>query len=163
MSRLIAAVVTAVAVAIGAAAPPAGAGPAAALAVANPPWQGWWSAPRPASDGPGESVPSDVLFAVGSSTLLPAADPVLRRLAAQVRGTSGPVVVVGFTDSAGSTQYNLGLSLRRAQAVAAELESLGVPAGRIQVQGLGEADPVAPNTTPSNMALNRRVEIRFGA
>lgn len=158
-----AAIATTTAITVAAAALPARAAPSRAMTMPNLPWQGWWSAPRPTSDGPGESVPSDVLFAVGSSTLLPAANPVLRRLAAQVRATTGPVVVMGFTDSTGSTQYNLALSLRRAQAVAAALESLGVPAGRIRVQGLGEADPVAPNTTPSGMALNRRVEVRFGS
>lgn len=133
-----------------------------AMAIPSPPWRGWWSMPRPTATHHGEALPSDVLFAVNSATLRPEASSLLAAIAAQIVATTGPVEVDGYTDSTGTAAYNLALSKRRAQAVARRLEADGVPAARITVQGFGEADPVAPNTTPSNMALNRRVDVRFG-
>jgi len=46
--------------------------------------------------------------------------------------------VNGYTDTSGSPQYNQGLSIRRAQAVAAELIKDGVPKNSIAIQGYGE-------------------------
>ncbi|HIV55392.1 MAG TPA: outer membrane beta-barrel protein [Candidatus Anaerobiospirillum stercoravium] len=48
--------------------------------------------------------------------------------------------VKGYTDPIGNAEYNKGLSLRRAEAVASELQAKGVPAGSITVTGLGSAD-----------------------
>ena len=49
--------------------------------------------------------------------------------------------------------------LDRAEAVRDYLSRHGVPASRIQVEGRGEREPVATNTTPQGRAMNRRVEI----
>ena len=69
------------------------------------------------------------------------------------------VKVVGHTDSDGQDANNLDLSKRRATAVKAELaKTFGVNADRLETDGSGESQPVAPNDTPSNKALNRRVE-----
>lgn len=65
--------------------------------------------------------------------------------------------IEGHTDSRGSDGYNQGLSERRAQSVAAIARAEGV---RVQsVLGYGEGRPVAPNTSASNMARNRRVDV----
>lgn len=67
--------------------------------------------------------------------------------------------IVGHTDADGADAANLDLSKRRAANVKNELvRSFGIDASRIQTDGRGEAEPVAPNTSPSNKALNRRVE-----
>lgn len=50
--------------------------------------------------------------------------------------------IKGYTDRLGKAEYNQKLSERRAQAVAAELQSKGVPANIITVTGMGAADPV---------------------
>jgi outer membrane protein OmpA-like peptidoglycan-associated protein len=51
------------------------------------------------------------------------------------------------------------LSKRRAASVKAELvKTFGVKASQMETDGLGETKPVAPNDTPVNKALNRRVE-----
>jgi OOP family OmpA-OmpF porin len=71
------------------------------------------------------------------------------------------VVAVGHTDSVGSSGYNLYLSTRRAQAVKDYLEQRGVEVSRIYIEGRGEADPVAHNTTSDARARNRRVEIEL--
>ncbi len=69
------------------------------------------------------------------------------------------VKILGFTDSDGADAANLDLSKRRAAAVKNELvKSFNVNGDRLVTDGLGEAQPVAPNDTPANKALNRRVE-----
>lgn len=54
---------------------------------------------------------------------------------------------------------NQQLSLMRAQTVAKFLVSQGVNPNLVSAQGLGDADPVAPNDTPQGRAQNRRVEL----
>lgn len=76
--------------------------------------------------------------------------------------TVGDIDVIGYTDSIGSADYNVGLSLRRATAVAEYLVSQGVSADLIDVSGMGEADPVASNDTAEGRAQNRRVEVHVG-
>lgn len=67
----------------------------------------------------------------------------------------------GHTDSIGTEQYNLGLSKRRAEAVAAYLQQQGVElGGRFTINGFGKAYPIASNDTAGGRAQNRRVEIR---
>ncbi len=70
------------------------------------------------------------------------------------------IVCAGFTDSIGSDQYNLKLSMRRAEAVRDYLVAGGIAASRIKAEGFGEADPVASNATADGRAQNRRVELR---
>jgi outer membrane protein OmpA-like peptidoglycan-associated protein len=70
------------------------------------------------------------------------------------------VKIVGHTDSDGADAANLDLSKRRGGAVKSELvKSFGIDASRLEADGMGETQPVAPNDTPSNKALNRRVEL----
>jgi OOP family OmpA-OmpF porin len=70
------------------------------------------------------------------------------------------VEIAGHTDSIGTDEYNLGLSNRRAQAVADYLIAHGANAANIMVKGYGESDPVADNATEAGRAANRRVELR---
>lgn len=67
--------------------------------------------------------------------------------------------IIGHTDADGNDAANLDLSKRRAAAVKNELiKTFGIDAGRIETDGKGKIQPVAPNDNPSNKALNRRVE-----
>lgn len=68
------------------------------------------------------------------------------------------VLIEGHTDRQGSREFNLDLSLRRAQAVADFLKSRGVPAERLQVKGYGFDKPVS-----ASAARNRRVEAVLGS
>jgi OOP family OmpA-OmpF porin len=69
------------------------------------------------------------------------------------------VVVTGFTDNAGSPEYNLGLARRRAESIEAYLvDKFNVSAGQIVTQWYGIADPVAGNDTSNGRRQNRRVE-----
>jgi OOP family OmpA-OmpF porin len=70
------------------------------------------------------------------------------------------VAVEGHTDSIGSDQYNLKLSLQRATSVKQFLVKEGVPDARLSVRGLGKTQPVASNDTDDGRAQNRRVELK---
>ncbi len=69
------------------------------------------------------------------------------------------IEVNGYTDTSGTPQYNQGLSVRRAQAVAAELVKDGVPRNAIAIQGFGETHLLVPTGAGVREPQNRRVEI----
>ena len=68
------------------------------------------------------------------------------------------LLVVGHTDSIGLDAYNTELSRKRAIAVATQLHAAGVKDEYLGVVPMGEAQPIATNSTESGRALNRRVE-----
>jgi OOP family OmpA-OmpF porin len=69
------------------------------------------------------------------------------------------IAVNGYTDTSGSPQYNMGLSIRRAQAVAGELVRDGVPKAAISIQGFGQTHLLVPTADGVREPQNRRVEI----
>jgi OOP family OmpA-OmpF porin len=110
---------------------------------------------------------SDVLFHFDKSNLTPTAHTILTQLAPQIKARAvGPVSVTGYTDSIGTDAVNIPLSEARASSVVSALQPL-TPGVTYKSQGLGSADPVAPNTEPNGTddpagrALNRRVTIAF--
>jgi OOP family OmpA-OmpF porin len=70
--------------------------------------------------------------------------------------------VIGHTDSDGAEEYNMGLSIRRAEAVRDYMVSEGIDPSIIDVSGEGESNPVASNATREGRARNRRVDIHVG-
>jgi OOP family OmpA-OmpF porin len=73
------------------------------------------------------------------------------------------VLLVGYTDSIGSEEFNLGLSNRRADSAANYLmANHNINRDRIVVNYYGETNPVAGNDTDDGRARNRRVEIAVG-
>jgi outer membrane protein OmpA-like peptidoglycan-associated protein len=109
-------------------------------------------------------------FAVLSSTAAIYFRPASARLEEQSRPFLAEVIgvigkcpklkveVSGHTDSDGSPRANRLLSERRAQAVAEAILDAGIPPTQIAVSGHGDEMSVAPNDTPKNKALNRRIE-----
>jgi outer membrane protein W len=69
------------------------------------------------------------------------------------------IEVNGYTDTSGTPKYNQGLSVRRAQAVAAELAKNGVPKSAITIQGFGDTRLLVPTGPGVREPQNRRVEI----
>jgi len=66
--------------------------------------------------------------------------------------------VAGHTDSQGTSELNLDLSTRRAEAVTSYIGESGFDTSRITSVGYGETKPVASNDTPEGRAQNRRIE-----
>ncbi|MCU0399471.1 MAG: OmpA family protein [Algoriphagus sp.] len=71
------------------------------------------------------------------------------------------ILISGHTDNVGSTSYNQTLSLQRAQSVQQFLVKGGLHPGRVLVEGKGDKEPMVPNTTSENQALNRRITIKI--
>ncbi|WP_435738848.1 OmpA family protein [Cellulosimicrobium sp. PMB13] len=109
------------------------------------------------------AVDSDVLFAVDSAELGAGADDALGVVADQVAlAEGGELVVVGHTDDVGDEAANQELSERRAQAVADRLATLSdLGALDVVVEGRGETEPVATQSSDEARALNRRVTVEF--
>lgn len=106
------------------------------------------------------NMPQDLLFTTDSASLRPDLLSDLNAVAASLnRYPNSTVEVIGHTDNAGTSAYNMDLSQRRASSVASSLIGYGVPSSRVRAYGRGEEQPIASNLTPQGMALNRRVEI----
>jgi outer membrane protein OmpA-like peptidoglycan-associated protein len=103
---------------------------------------------------------SGVAFDSGKSNLTTEAKYVLAKLSGMLLAfPEMELAVEGFTDSTGAEDFNLELSLARAQSVTGFLTEMGVAPTKMTAEGFGPARPVSPNDTPEGRARNRRVEI----
>jgi OOP family OmpA-OmpF porin len=69
------------------------------------------------------------------------------------------VTLQGYTDNVGNEEYNMGLSLRRANAIKAYFIKKGIAESRLVTEGFGSKNPVAMNDSKTGRSLNRRVEL----
>jgi len=100
-----------------------------------------------------------MMFPTASAQMTGSARQKVGKVGTLLRRYPGTVVgIAGFTDNRGSYSYNAQLSQKRADAVATTLRHAS-PESHINTQGCSYNKPLAPNTTPANMALNRRVEL----
>ncbi len=107
---------------------------------------------------------SGVLFDVDKATLRPDAKTNLIELSAILnKYEDTDILIEGHTDSTGPEDYNMDLSIRRAQSVSSYLATNKVLPTRFNVIGYGEAQPIADNSTVEGRQLNRRVEIAIVA
>lgn len=108
-------------------------------------------------------MPTDLLFEYGSAQLAEGARLSLMKLGFLIQKNPGSLFIVeGHTDSFGGEEFNLDLSLRRANAVVEWLRnSLRLGTDRIQAAGMGKSKPIVdPQGTVEQQNLNRRVEIK---
>ncbi len=105
-----------------------------------------------------------VFFDFDKSDLTPQAVSIVDQ-AAQNAGPAKvtEIQVTGHTDTVGSDAYNLRLSRRRAESVAAELEKRGVPASEIAIFAKGKRDLLVPTGDGVKEPQNRRVQIVYSA
>lgn len=108
----------------------------------------------------GKLVSYGIYFDVNKDVVKPESYGTLKQISDLLK--ENPAVrirIVGYTDSDGSDASNLDLSKRRGAAVKNEfIKNFGIEASRLESDGFGETKPIAPNDTPVNKALNRRVE-----
>ena len=112
---------------------------------------------------------SGILFQTGKADLSATAKTSLQQFSQVLKNnTACDVAIQGYTDNTGwknstaaqSAEKNKALSLDRATSVSSYLQALGVSAAQIKsVEGLGEANPVADNSTAAGKEQNRRVEV----
>lgn len=122
------------------------------------------AAPMPVTEK--VTMDADALFDSDKSAIKPkgkeALDEVVRKL--NLAGAElGLIVSTGHADSTGSDEHNVGLSLRRAEAVKTYLISKGIDSNHIKTAGVGESQPFADNATAEGRAENRRVEIEVSS
>ena len=111
---------------------------------------------------PAPSAPKSylVFFDFNKSDLTPQAVTIVNQAAAN----AGPakvtrLEVTGHTDTVGSDAYNMRLSRRRAESVAAQLEKDGIPSSEIEIFAKGKRDLLVPTADGVKEPQNRRVQI----
>jgi OOP family OmpA-OmpF porin len=108
----------------------------------------------------GKFSTTGILFDVNSAEIKAASYGTLKQIAQVLQDNAEvKIKIIGHTDSDGNAAANLSLSKQRADAVKAELaKDFGIDESRMQTDGKGQTQPVAPNTTLEGKAQNRRVE-----
>lgn len=108
----------------------------------------------------GEILTKSIQFEFGKSTLMPASEVILNKLAGAIHAQPAikKLSIEGHTDDVGSEGANMALSHARAQTVHRYLLEQGINPARLVYQGYGERHPVADNATEEGRARNRRVE-----
>ncbi len=104
-----------------------------------------------------------VFFDFNKSDLTPQATEIVDTAAKN----AGPakvtqLTVTGHTDTVGSDAYNMRLSRRRAESVAAQLEKDGIPSSEIEIVAKGKRDLLVPTGDGVREPQNRRVQIVYG-
>lgn len=107
-----------------------------------------------------EFVFENIFFDFDKHELKPESMSSLKRLYEfLITNPNANIYINGHTDNVGSTAYNEALSLRRAEAVKNYLLGKGIKEGRAIPIGKGDREPIRPNDTADNRAMNRRITI----
>lgn len=103
---------------------------------------------------------NDIQFDFNSDKIKPTSYDIINTLGEALKQNAGlRIRIIGHTDNVGKDDYNKELSAKRAEAVKAYITAnYEISAERVQIEGKGASNPVAPNTTDEGRAKNRRVE-----
>jgi OmpA-OmpF porin, OOP family len=97
------------------------------------------------------------LFELNKTTIKDASMPVLDEAVARLKADKESYIVVdGYTDVTGHSVYNRKLSMKRANAVRAQLKKMGISPKRVKIIGHGAKDPIGDNKTAEGRMENRR-------
>ena len=111
-------------------------------------------------DGYVLNLPGPLLFDSGSDVLNEGARVRLTQLAKDLHSMGvDRLRLFGHTDNTGGAEFNLALSSRRAEAVAAAMVQNGFATDKLERRGFGFERPLAGNDTPEGRARNRRVAV----
>lgn len=100
-------------------------------------------------------------FIAEKTALSPASEKSLDELAARLKNSGGRLQVTGHTCSLGPKAINQPISEKRAAVVKEALVARGVPADRIETQGVADTQPVGNNKTVEGRVANRRVTFKL--
>jgi OOP family OmpA-OmpF porin len=121
--------------------------------------------PPPAAAAAAKPVAADryqLFFDFNQAILTPEAAHIVTSLATAAKAAGYPkLAIIGYTDLAGSADYNVRLSLKRAETVRKALVAAGVPADKLTTEGRGKADPVVATADGVREPQNRRVVVHF--
>ncbi len=101
---------------------------------------------------------SPVYFGFDSYSVSSGQEDKIALVAESMRSSSSTIIVAGFTDERGTSEYNRGLGERRAQAVRQALIERGADGSRLQTVSFGAEMPADPGSGESAWARNRRGE-----
>jgi type VI secretion system protein ImpK len=103
------------------------------------------------------------MFPSGSDRLKPEFEPLMKRIAEALNTEAGPVLIAGHSDSDrvrnARFKDNMALSLARAEAVMNAMAPLVTDPTRLRAEGRADKEPLVPNDSRENKALNRRIEV----
>jgi len=101
----------------------------------------------------------EIRFQFNEAILLDGSYVIIDNLAAELsENIDIEIEIVGHTDSIGTDEYNMDLSLQRAKSVFDYLVTLGIESRRLKYIGKGSSEPVSDNDTKEGQMENRRVE-----
>jgi OmpA-OmpF porin, OOP family len=104
-------------------------------------------------------ITQQIQFDFNKATIKPVSFPILDAVFdVLVANPKITIEVQGHTDNVGQAAYNQKLSQQRADSVKAYLVKRGLSDGRLVSKGYGMSQPLLPNTSEANKALNRRVQ-----
>jgi outer membrane protein OmpA-like peptidoglycan-associated protein len=104
-------------------------------------------------------LPEAILFKVNSADMNSEYFPILTKMSSVLnKYKKTNILITGYTDITGTTEYNEQLSKKRADNARDLLVNNAVKSSRIYVWGLGPKNPVADNKTEEGRKQNRRVE-----
>jgi len=108
----------------------------------------------------GKLISYGILFDINSDKLKPESAPSIKEIAQVLNENPGVrIKIIGHTDNSGDDALNLDLSKRRAESVKNELiKTYAIDASRMETDGKGASQPLAPNDNALNKSKNRRVE-----
>ncbi|GAB4512900.1 MAG: type VI secretion system protein TssL, long form [Roseibium sp.] len=114
--------------------------------------------------GPAIMLRMRAQFDVAAATLRPEFQQLVEQVSRTLDQVDGEILVVGHTDSdpiRNNPRFptNWHLSVERAKSVAAVMQSILDNPDRVQTEGRGADEPIAPNTSREGKARNRRVEV----
>lgn len=103
-----------------------------------------------------------IYFGLSGSNIDPASKDRLNEMTEVMKANPNMrIKILGYSCNLGSDESNKELSLKRADKVKEFFLSKGIPAGRLELEGMGSANPIAPNDTEENRQRNRRVEVEI--
>ncbi len=108
----------------------------------------------------GKIVSYGIYFDSGKDVVKPESYGTLKGIATVLTENPGVrIKIVGHTDSDGDDKLNMTLSKKRGEAVKSALNSqFNIDLSRMEADGKGESEAVAPNTNAEGKSKNRRVE-----